>query len=384
MLSKISMLESHPQGKGLPELFCEENYAKVRSFHQGLQEYKETPLVSLPGLADALGIQEIFVKDESARFGLKSCNVLGVSYAFHRVMDNYLEKDKPEIVAVSNGNHGRVLAWLAQREGYPVHIFMPKGTHACRVRQVTEIGDVQVEVTDKNYADTVKYAQEFAKKNRYVLFQNTAFLGYEKIPGDIALGYVTMAAETVEQLEKAGKKPTHIFIQAGSGTMACGLIAYLVDHYKEDVPKIAILEAEEAACFYTSVRRKKVTSIEGTPYTLMTELNCGTANIFAYPILHDFANYFFKCPDLLAIQGVRQFAMPVKDDPKIIAGPSGAVGLGLLLQLYEMEEYSVLRGMMDFDEDSIVLLFNTEGDTDPKAYQKIIETAVKQPENDLD
>lgn len=380
MVSKLSMLESHPMRSGLPEIFCEENYAKVLEFHKAQDGYSPTPLVRLSGLANELNVKSIFVKDEAKRLPLKSCDILGVSYAFSNLMENYVMK-KPTLISVSNGNFGQALAMLANKEGCQARIFLPHGA-----REPAQPSDlVKIERTHLNYADAMHHAQRYAKKNRCVLFIPNSFPGYERIPGDVALGYTTMAAEAIEQLQALDIKPTHVFLQSGCGATTCGVLAYFASRYGDECPRFAIMEAEESAWLYTSVRRKKQNDAEGNPYTIMTELNCGVSDLLTYSVLHDYASYYFKCPDWLTVRGTRTLANPAEDDAPIVSGASGAVGIGLLQQLFDGEEYSVFKESMELNENSVVLFFNIEGDTDERAYRKIIDSAkcAKDDEDDL-
>ncbi len=65
-------------------------------------------------------------------------------------------------------------------------------------------------------------------------------------------------------------------------------------------------------------------------------------------------------------------AAPVKGDPQVTSGESGAVGMGLLSAIMEQEEYRELRDFLKLDENAKVLLFSTEGDTDPQRYKEIV------------
>jgi diaminopropionate ammonia-lyase len=59
-------------------------------FHRRLPGYEETPLVDAPGLADALGVGKVLVKDESSRLGLPAFKVLGASWAVYRALEERL------------------------------------------------------------------------------------------------------------------------------------------------------------------------------------------------------------------------------------------------------------------------------------------------------
>lgn len=373
MKNDILLLENLPPKTSLPDIFCEENFAAVQNFHRNFAGYSETPLFNLRGLAALLGLKEILVKDESQRFGLNSFKALGASYAISRILEDHPKEKAKVFVTATDGNHGKGVAWAASNVGGRAYVFMPKGSQDCRVQAIRNVGNAVVEVTGMNYDDTVRYATSFAKKHGYYLVQDTGFEGYEKIPRDIMLGYSTMAAEAVSQMAAQGSPvPTHVFLQAGVGSMAGGVLGFLADYYGERLPKTVIMEAEEAACIYESIRTGKTVAIGGHPQTIMAGLNCGEPNIHVLELLRNFACGFAKCPDWVTEQGMRKLAHPEPGDPAIVSGESGAVGLGLVMSLCQDPEYRAECDILGLDCNSTVLLFNTEGDTDPENYQKII------------
>jgi len=373
MNKRIRLLENKPERKSLPEWFNKGTFEKVGTFHKTLKDYRETPLVALNGLAGRLGVKGVYVKDESNRFGLKAFKGLGASYAISKILAQHRGNTNPVFVTATDGNHGKAVAWAAAQEGCRAVVFMPKGSKECRVEAIRSIGNTIVEVTEMNYDDTVRHAYNYALKHGYYLVQDTGFEGYEEIPQAITLGYTTMAAESIKQLQLQGiKRPTHVFLQAGVGSMAGGVLGYLADYFGEDLPQTTIMEADDAACIFESVKSGTMIAIGGHPETIMAGLNCGEANVCTYPVLKDFASWFAACPDWVTEQGMCQLAHPEPGDQAIISGESGAVGLGLLMSLCENGEYGEFKEKMGLDENSIILLFSTEGDTDPENYQRII------------
>ncbi len=357
----------------VPETFSKANFLKVQNFHRSLDEYRETPIFNLQGLAGILGLKGIFVKDESQRFGLNSFKALGASYAISRLLQEHSEEKPKVFVTATDGNHGKGVAWAASRVGGQAYVFMPKGSQDCRVQAIRDVGDTVVEVTEMNYDDTVRYATAFAREQGYFLVQDTGFEGYEEIPRDIMLGYSTMAAEAVSQMEAQGiAEPTHVFLQAGVGSMAGGVLGFLANYFGPKLPKAVIMEAEEAACIYESMKTGETVAIGGHPRTIMAGLNCGEPNIHVLEFLRNFAWGFAKCPDWVTAQGMRKLANPEPGDPTVVSGESGAVGLGLVMSLCQDPEYLLEKERLGLDKNSIVLLFSTEGDTDPENYQNII------------
>jgi len=188
-------------------------------------------------------------------------------------------------------------------------------------------------------------------------------------------GYGTMAAEALEQLNSSGvERPTHIFVQAGVGSFAAAVQGYLASIFKDDCPTTVIVEADEAACLYKSALQGdgKPQTVTGDMPTIMAGLACGEPNIIAWEVLKSYSSMFVSCPDWVAAKGMRMLGNPIKGDEKVISGESGAVTLGLVAAIMTRNELKDLREALKLDENSRVLLFSTEGDTDPDKYRSIV------------
>ena len=364
-MKKIEMYANTPAKGRLPQQFNEENYKKVQDYHKSLAVYEPTPLVSLDGLAEELGVKAVYLKDESMRFGLNAFKALGASYAIGNLLKNIGSDKKPIFVTATDGNHGRAVAWAAAQAGCKSVVFMPKGTAQCRVDAIHEVSDADVTITDLNYDDAVRFAAAYAKQHSAYLVQDTGFEGYEDIPWDITLGYTHMAAEAADML--GDTVPTHVFLQAGVGSMAGGVLGYLTDRYGSGAFKTSIMEAYDTGCIFDSVKQGCLVASGGNPKTIMAGLNCGEANIFTFPVLRDFAEFFFKLPDYVTEEGMRRLAKE-----GIVAGECGAIGTGLLINICKKQEFADMKAQMGLDENSVVLLFSTEGNTDPDSYERIV------------
>lgn len=377
-----------------PQLLTDADAAAAGAFHQSLACYRPTALAALPALARRLGVRGIYVKDESTRFGLKAFKGLGGTYAMFRILCDRLGLDpartdfrdfqKPELraktagvtfVTATDGNHGKGVAWAAGLFGCKAYVFMPAGSAAARAQAIRAAGSAQVETTDRSYDETVDYARRLSRKNGWVLIQDTAWDGYETIPLWIIQGYLTMAAEAADELDRRGLCPTHVFLQAGVGAMAGCVCGYLMNHYAGRRPVVSIVEPDAADCIYRSALAGDgaAHAVGGAPQTIMAGLNCGTPCKITWPILRDFASAYFSCPDYVSACGMRTYARPCGSDPAIISGESGAVTLGLLRLLLERDELAAVRSRLRLGPDSVVLLFSTEGDTDPENYRRIVE-----------
>lgn len=188
-------------------------------------------------------------------------------------------------------------------------------------------------------------------------------------------GYTTMIAEALEQLLLKGiHRPTHVFLQAGVGSMAGTVLGFLVEKFHGNHPATGIIEPKNAACIYKSalVGDGFPHRVEGALETRLAGLACGEPNPMGLEILRDYADFFVSCPDYVTAEGMRTLANSYGIDEKVISGESGAVGIGLLDLLMGKSELAVLRKAMGLDKDAVVLAFSTEGDTDPDGYEEIV------------
>lgn len=363
---------------------------EVVNFHSSFPEYKVTPLVDLKNLSNKLGIKQILIKDESYRFNLNAFKVLGGCFAIGNYIAKKLNIDISELpyermiskeireklngvtfVTATDGNHGRGIAWTANRLKQKAVVYMPEGTAIERLENIKLLG-ADASITNLNYDDCVRLANKDQQEKGYVLTQDTSWPGYTDIPTWIMQGYTTMAYEVMEQLK--GNKPTHIFLQAGVGAMAAAMTAFFADLYGQERPIIVIVEPDKADCIYQSAKANdgKVHIVTGKMDSMMAGLCCGEPCTIAWDILKDYGDYFVSMPDSVAATGMRTLAKPIGDDQKVVSGESGAATLGLLVEVMQNEELSWLRKQLKLDENSKVLCFSTEGDTDKKNYQRII------------
>ena len=371
-----------------------ENVGKARKFHESFPQYSVTPLAQLKGMAEYLGLGSLFDKDESYRFGLNAFKVLGGSFAMARYIAGQLGKDVSEVdynyltgdklkeefgqatfFTATDGNHGRGVAWAANRLGQKAVVLMPKGSVQSRFNNIAKEG-AQVSIEEVNYDECVRRANAMAEKTEHgVMVQDTAWEGYEDIPAWIMQGYGTMASEAAQQLKEAGvDRPTHIFIQAGVGSLAGAVQGYFANLFHDCEPTVVVMEAQAADCLYQGAKAGDgdIRIVDGDLSTIMAGLACGEPNIISWDILKNHSAFFVSCPDWVSAKGMRMLGAPVKGDPQVVSGESGAVGMGLIATLMTEPEYAELKQAIGLDENSRVLMFSTEGDTDPENYRKIV------------
>ena len=205
--------------------------------------------------------------------------------------------------------------------------------------------------------------------------QDTAWDGYEEIPSWIMQGYGTMASEAAEQLRQIGvNRPTHVFVQAGVGSLAGAVVGYFTNLFPNDPPKFVVMEARAADCLYQGALAGDGSPriVTGDLQTIMAGLACGEPNTISWDILRNHVSAFVSCPDWVSAKGMRMLGVPVKGDPVVISGESGAVGMGLIDAIMVNDAYKDLRQALELDRFSQVLMFSTEGNTDPMKFRRVI------------
>ena len=389
-MEKLSIVYNAHLGKDKPACavrFDTASAQTVNAFHRTVDGYSVTPLACLSSTAKLLGVGEIYVKDESHRFGLNAFKGLGGSFCLGKYIADtagrniadisYADLQSEELksktgtitfVTATDGNHGRGVAWAAANLGHKAVVYMPKGSAAERLENIRKLG-AEAEITEWNYDDTVRFAKQQAETNGWVLVQDTAWEGYEQIPTSIMQGYLTMALEAVQQLGE--KKPTHIFLQAGVGAMSGALTGFFRDVYGF-APKIVIVEPDKADCYYHTIKADDGTihTVGGALDTIMAGLACGEPCTIGWELLKYGADAFITMEDTVAANGMRILAAPANSDTKVVSGESGAAGFGALAEI--LKNHPQIKADLSLEENSVVLCFSTEGATDIENYRNIV------------
>lgn len=386
---KLIQYERKPGKKCSLDFMSLENAQKVQRFHAGFPMYQKTPLTELKETAKELGLGTVYIKDESCRFGLNAFKVLGGSYAIGNYLAKKLGKSMEDMsyekltseqtrkelgditfVTATDGNHGRGVAWTANRLGQKAVVYMPKGSAKERLDNILAEG-AEASITDLNYDDAVRLASRQAEEKGWVMVQDTAWEGYEDIPEWIMQGYGTMGYEAYTQLSR---KPTHIFLQAGVGSMAGAVAGFFASVYGEDRPVITIVEPNRADCVFRTAEAAdgRLHFVTGDMNTIMAGLACGEPCSIGWNVLRDYADNFISCPDYMAAQGMRILGSPAKGDPRIISGESGAAAFGCVAEIMRDPACMEVRKKLGLNRDSRVLFFSTEGDTDRENYRSIV------------
>ena len=367
---------------------------KARSFHKTIPGYAPTPLAHLTHMADYLGLGDVCIKDESYRFGLNAFKVLGGSFAMAKYIAKQTARDISQLsfdvltsdklreefgqatfFTATDGNHGRGVAWAANRLKQKAVVYMPKGSTETRLKNI-QAENATATIEEVNYDECVRMAAAAAAKTpNGVVVQDTAWKGYEEIPAWIMQGYGTMALEASQQLSDYGiQRPTHVFVQAGVGSLAGAVQGYFANKYPDNPPTVVVVEADVAACLYKGAVQGdgEEAIVDGDMQTIMAGLACGEPNTTSWDILKNHVSVFVAAPDWVAAKGMRMLSAPIKGDVQVTSGESGAAPFGVLVEIMTNPAYADLKETLGLNKESKVLLFSTEGDTDPDRYKEIV------------
>jgi len=330
------------------------------------QKYQPTPLESLNKLSKELNLDNIFYKDESKRFGLKSFKALGGAYAVEKITKG---KKGITVSTATAGNHGKSVAWGAQKLGIDCKIFISENVSETRADEMRNLGAEVIRVKG-NYENSLNVCKEESKSKNWEIIQDVAWPDYELVPKFTMAGYSTMIKEISVQ---TNKYITHIFMQAGVGGMAAGLIAGVANYFKK-VPKIIIVEPENANCVMQSIKNNSPTRVDIKKESIMGGMSCGEVSLVPWQILNNSVNSCISVSDKFVSQTVAMLADKVLSDISIIGGECSTPGITSLISCCNNEE---TKSALEINKNSNILLIGCEGSADMELYQKLLNEGKK-------
>ncbi|MGI9489543.1 MAG: diaminopropionate ammonia-lyase [Geminicoccaceae bacterium] len=369
-------------------VLSQEGFRQAEAVIHNWPGYHPTPLLELDGLAKSMGIARLWYKNEAERFGLKSFKALGGAYAVAELImrkaalsgfatpvsspllfaGHYRDlASEITVTSATDGNHGRSVAWGAKLFGCRAVIYIHATVSEGRKRAIEAYG-AEVRRVESHYDDTVRQCAADAAKHGWTVISDTSYPGYTAIPIDVMQGYGVMAAEAIAELPPE-EEPTHVFVQGGVGGMAAAVAAHLAWRWQKRRPMLIVVEPEQAACLLASAKAGAWSTITGDLDTVMAELSCGEPSLLAWDVLEEAADALMTVPDHAAEATMRLLAEGLSGDRPIVAGESGVAGLAGAIAVSQVED---LRTRLVLDRHSRVLVFSTEGATDPELYETIV------------
>ena len=340
------------------------------------------------------GLGSVWVKDESGRFGLGSFKALGGAYGVRQVMRGRgARAGTLTVTCASDGNHGRSVAWGAEMFGCDAVIYLPGHVTEGRADAIRAFGARVVRV-DGEYDDAVARAARDARANGWTVISDTSYPGYMDIPRLVMVGYTVMVKEALDSFMASvampgasismhgasisihgaspptpdAYMPTHVFIQGGVGGLAAAVIGHLWERMGADRPVTVIVEPVAADGLLQSAIAGEPRASRGDLHTIMAGLSCRDISPLAWEVVGVGAHAFMTVPEEGIAPLMRRAAVGELGEP-FEGGESGVAGL---LGLIEVARDPGKRRDIGLDERSRVLVFNTEGATDPELYGRIV------------
>lgn len=371
--------------EGRAEVLSEDGFRRARQEIGSWEGFARTPLHSLPGLAKALAVGQISYKDEGGRFGLGSFKALGGAYAVFRLVQKEVHRRRGveataaeimsgryaeltsglTVTCATDGNHGRSVAWGAQKFGCRCVIYVHATVSAERCRAIESYG-ATVKRVQGNYDDSVRRANIDAQSKGWHVVSDTSYEGYTDVPRDVMQGYTVMVGEALDQLARA---PTHVFIQGGVGGLAAAVCSHLWQRYGSARPILVVVEPDKADCLLQSARKGERVPVGGSLDTIMAGLACGEVSLLAWKILRPGADAFMSISDAAAEEVMRILADSPFGDGAVVAGESAVAGLAAMVIAAGND---AARADLSLGRDSTILVFGTEGATDAEVYERIV------------
>lgn len=343
-----------------------------------------TPVWSLPGLARALDIAGLAIKDEAQRSPLGSFKALGAPNALLKLVQRrFADRSWNDadllagrhaealagfvVTSATDGNHGRALAAAAQSLGVRCVIVLHAKVSAERAQAIAALGAQIVRISG-HYDDSVTEAARLAELNGWEVVSDTSYTGYEDVPRDVMQGYGVIADELLAGLDETATCPwTHVILQGGVGGMAAGITSGLWDRFGARRPRCIVVEPEQADCLLQSAIAGRPARATGSTDSVMAGLACGETSPLAWRFLQPSIDAFMTVTDAQAEAAMRLLADAPHGDAPLVAGESGVAGLAALLALSTDE-----RQALGLDAQSRVLLVSSEGATAPAVYTAIV------------
>ena len=347
----------------LPGNFIDEAIESISSW----DNYAPTPLLKLNKLKDELKFNNIYYKDEDKRFNLKSFKALGGAFAVYKIAS---KKKNITVSTATAGNHGRSVAWGAQRLGLKCKIFISEFVSESRAEAMRNL-DAEVIRLKGNYDNSLKECIEQSNKTKWEIVQDVSWEGYKEVPKLIMAGYTIMVKEIIDEIDK--NSITHVFLQAGVGGMAAAMIAGFAK-LSIKIPQFIIIEPENADCVFQSIKNNRPTTVDIKKETVMGGMSCGDVSSIAWEILKNSANYCLTIPDEAISTAVALLAEARLSDEKIIGGECAVPGVIALIGSFNNKEY---LDKLKLNAKSNVLLFGCEGLTDKAMYQKLLSDGLQ-------
>ena len=258
-----------------------------------------------------------FSKISNHHVYLKLENLQNTNAFKARGSSNYILQINPSIgkrgvITASSGNHGKAVAYVASRMGYPVKVVVPTDAPLSKVKSIIDYG-AEVIYWKKFTKERDEKAQQIAKDNQLT------FIDSVDHPWIIE-GQGTVGLEIIENLPDAEA----VLVPIGGG----GLISGICFAIKEKNPQVKIYGVEPIGSnsMYLSLQAGKITELKNIN-TIADGLRSTQPGSLAFSIVKKYVEEILLVTD----EEIRIALKTLLMEDKLLTEPSGAVTLAALL-----------------------------------------------------
>ena len=262
------------------------------------------------------------------------------------------------------GNHGKSVAWGAKKLKLKCKIFVSQNVSKTRVDEIKKFGAEVIRVKG-NYEDSLKRCQILSKKNNWEIIQDVSTKNYRYVPQLTMAGYSILIREISKQTKQY---ITHIFLQAGVGGLAAGLVAGVAKYFKR-VPKIIIVEPDKADCVLQSIKNRKLKKIKIKNESIMGGMSCNEMSLIPWQILKKASNCCVSVSDKNVANTVACLKDSKFSQNSIIGGECATPGIIALIGICNNKK---TRKLINLNQNSNVLVIGCEGNADVKLYKQLL------------
>ena len=279
----------------------------IRAAHARIASYiVPTPLLRLPALDDALGC-EVYVKAEC----MQRTGAFKLRGAMNKILTLTDAERASGFVAASSGNHGRAVAYAAQRFGTHACIVMPRTAPAVKQAGIRALG-AELVLCD-------------ASERFDVAARLCAERGAAMVPpfNDelVMAGQGTVGLEILEQCPEMDA----VVVPVSGG----GLIGGVSTAVKALAPRVRVFGAEPAALprYTVSLRAGHPVQVE-QKRSIADALVAQTPGNVCFPYVAAHTDGFADVADADILRGMKLLLL----EGKLLCEPSSAIGIGAALR----------------------------------------------------
>lgn len=230
----------------------------------------------------------VFLKNEAVQ-QTGSFKLRGAAYFLSRLSDRQRSQG---LVAVSTGNHGKAVAWLASQEGIPCRVFVSKRVPENKLQGLRQAGAV-VEISGDS--------QDEAFDRAHLEIQET---GETMVPPfdhpRIISGQATIGLELIQQVPEVDV----VYVPVSGGGLAAGVTVALKS-VLSDVKVVGVC-AQKSPVMAESIERGQIVEMEEQESLADSLLGgIGLDNKWSFPILRDLLDEMFVVSEESILEAMR-------------------------------------------------------------------------------